>query len=193
MTKIDFIYYWKQSFNEILPFCADLKFNYPDRWFRIHSLPDAKRYADTEEEYQIILERQNQLFDTVFGKGTDIMIVFSICTYDVTNDNYTKVIDFNEFEKLETINLSQREPENYEDNVFLDLYVKNTNWHKNKYDNILKAIADDEIRMLFICPSKNRVIAPYDGGIDVIMENKSARNMMKIEFMDWLSQRNDGL
>ncbi len=190
---MNFIRYWQQNFSEILPFCADLKFYYPEKWFRIHSLPESKRYADTNEEYQIILERQNQLFDTVFGVGADIIIVFSLCTYDVTNDNYAKVIDFNDYKKLETISLSQREPENYEDNVYLELYVKNDKWQKNKVNKILKAIADDEIRMLLICPKKNRVITPYDGGVDVIMENKSARNQMKITFKDWLSHRKDGL
>ena len=53
--------------------------------------------------------------------------------------------------------------------------------------------ADDEIRMLFVCPSKNRIIAPYDGGVDVIMDNKTAKDEMKIMYKHWLSDRNDGL
>ncbi len=131
--------------------------------------------------------------DTVIGEGTNIILIFGVVTYDITYPNYENVINYGDFEKQKTINLSQREPENYEDNIFLDLYVKYAKWHKNKYNKILRAIADDEVRFLFICPSKNRIIGPYDGGIDVIMENKIARDDMKKVFKDWLSDRDDGL
>ncbi|VAW36449.1 hypothetical protein MNBD_GAMMA01-192 [hydrothermal vent metagenome] len=191
-NKIDFNTYWQKEFSEFLPFCHSLKYNYPDRWFRIHSLPNSKRYADTKDEYQTIINRQNQLFDTVIGERTNIMLVFAICTYDVTNENYAKIIDYKEFRKIKTINLSQTEPENYEDNIFLDIYVKYTRWHKNEYNKILKAIADDKVRFLFVCPSKNRIIGPYDGGVDVIMENEVARDKMKIKYKNWLSNREDG-
>lgn len=190
---MNFKKYWKQEFSNYLPFCEQIRDSYNQRWFRIHNLPKSKRCADTEEEYQIILNRQNQLIETVIGEETEILIVFGICTYDITNDNYAKFIDYKEFEKVETINLSEREPENYDDNIFIDLYVKHTKWHKDKFNKILKAIADDEIRMLFVCPSKNRIIAPYDGGVDVIMDNKTAKDEMKIMYKHWLSDRNDGL
>lgn len=185
--------YWKQEFSNLLPFCHHFRFSYNHRWFRVHNLPKSKRYADSEEEYQILLDRQNQLFDTIFGEEAEIMIVFGIFTHDITNDNYAEIINYNEFEKIETINLSEREPDNYEDNIFLDLYVKYTKWHNTKFDEILKAIANDEIRMLFVYPSKNRIIAPYDGGVDILMENKTAKDEMKTVYKHWLSNRKDSL
>ncbi|MCK5831651.1 MAG: hypothetical protein KAH20_15255 [Methylococcales bacterium] len=185
--------YWKQEFPNLLPFGYELRHHFPERWFRIHSLPKSKRYADTEEEYQIIFDRQNQLFDAIFGEGTKIIIVFGLCTNDITNDNYNNIFDYNKFEKVNSIDLNQFQPENYDENIFLDIYTKIDKWHKNSYNKILKAIADDEIRMLFICPSKNRVVVPYDGGVDIIVENETARDKFKSKYIKWLSYREDGL
>ncbi len=193
MQTNDFNNYWEKEFKKLVPFCHHFRDDYAHRWFRIHSLPKSKRYADTQEEYQIILNRQNHLCDTIIGEGNKIMLVFGICTYDVTNDNYAKIIDYKDFQKVKTINLSKREPENYENNIFLDIYVKYTTWESCKFDKILKAIADDEIRMLFVYPSKNRIVAPYDGGVDVIMESEAKRDELKLKFKKWLSFRKDGL
>lgn len=36
-------------------------------WFRIHSLPESKRYADTTEEYELLLNRHNEIITDCFG------------------------------------------------------------------------------------------------------------------------------
>lgn len=40
--------------------CA-LSARHPDRWVRFHSLPDSKRYAETEQEYEVILDRHHRV------------------------------------------------------------------------------------------------------------------------------------
>jgi len=59
-------------------------------------------------------------------------------------------------------------------------------------NQILKAIADDEIRAMFICPSRNCIISPYDGGVDIIVDSTKRRNELKEKYKNWLSEREDG-
>eukprot|EP01029_Cantina_marsupialis_P025320 TRINITY_DN6691_c0_g3_i2.p1 TRINITY_DN6691_c0_g3~~TRINITY_DN6691_c0_g3_i2.p1 ORF type:complete len:194 (-),score=6.83 TRINITY_DN6691_c0_g3_i2:304-885(-) len=193
MTEIEFIDYWSKEYPESFPIGHELKWVYEDRWFRIHSLPNSKRYADTEDEYKIILDRQNNLIEDLIGTGVEIAISFGLYTDDITNNNYKELTDYGEFRKVLTIHLHKERPEEYEDETYFDIYTKIESWKKNDHNEILRAIADDEIRAMIVCPSKQCIIAPYDGGIDIIVNSTEVRNKLKLKYKDWLSEREDGL
>lgn len=193
MTEIEFIDYWNKEYPEAFPIGHELKWVYEDKWFRIHSLPSSKRYADTEHEYKIILDRQNHLIEDLIGEGTEIAISFGLYTDDITNNNYKELTDFGEFRKVLTINLHKERPEEYENETYFDIFFKTEKWHKYKNDEILKAIADDEIRAMLVCPSKHCIIAPYDGGVDIIVDSTDKRDELKMKYKNWTSEREDGL
>ena len=67
MTKEQFEKFWISTFPDTLPISHLFKFDYKDRWFRIHSLPKSKRYADNENEWEILLSRQNQIINDLLG------------------------------------------------------------------------------------------------------------------------------
>jgi len=193
MIESEFINYWNKEYPESFPINHELKWNYPDRWFRIHSLPESKRYADSEDEYKIILDRQNKLINDLVGQESEVAISFGLYTNDITNDNYKELTDFGEFLKVLTIDLHKERPEEYEDEMYFDIYVKTEKWESGKRDKILKAIADDEIRAMFVSPSNKCVIAPYDGGVDVIVNSTQKRDNLKAKYGNWLSDREDGM
>ncbi len=193
MIESEFINYWNKEYPESFPINHELKWNYPDRWFRIHSLPESKRYADSEDEYKIILDRQNKLINNLIGQESEVAISFGLYTNDITNDNYKELTDFGEFLKVLTIDLHKERPEAYEDEMYFDIYVKTEKWESGKRDKILKAIADDEIRAMFVSPSNKCVIVPYDGGVDVIVNSTEKRDNLKAKYKDWLSDREDGM
>lgn len=193
MQEKEFIDYWNLNYPDALPINYELKSVYPDRWFRIHSLPESKRYAENEFEYQTILDRQNTLINDLFGENTEIIISFGLYTSALSNDNNKKLTDFGEFDRVQTIPLHVVNPTDYEDEYYFDVYIKVDNWIKNAKNAILKAIADDEIRAMFICPSKNCIIAPYDGGVDIIVDSTEKRDELKLKYKDWLSEREDEL
>jgi hypothetical protein len=193
MTDSEFIDYWNKEYPESYPIGNELKWVYEDKWFRIHSLPNSKRYADTEDEYKIILDRQNNLIEDLIGEGTEIAISFGLYTDVITNNNYKELTNFGEFRKVLTINLHKERPEEYEDETYFDIYTKIENWNKDDNNEILRAIADDEIRAMIVCPSKQCIIAPYDGGVDIIVNSTDVRNELKLKYKDWLSERKDGL
>ncbi len=193
MSESEFIDYWNKEYPESFPINHELKWNYPDRWFRIHSLPESKRYADNEDEYKIILARQNKLINDLIGQESEVVISFGLYRNDITNDNYKELTDFGEFLKVLTIDLHKERPEEYEDKMYFDIFVKTEKWESGKRDKILKAIADDEIRAMFVSPSNRCVIAPYDGGVDVIVNSTEKRDNLKAKYGNWLSDREDGM
>jgi hypothetical protein len=180
MKVSEFIDYWNKVYPESFPINHELKEIYKDRWFRIHSLPESKRYAETEDEYKMLLDRQNQLINDLIGKESEVAISFGLYTDDITNDNHKEITDFGEFEE-------------YENEMYFDIYVKSEKWENGKMDEILKAIATDEIRAMFVSPSNKCVIAPYDGGVDVIVDSTEKRDKLKTKYKGWLSDRQDGM
>jgi len=193
MTEEEFNKYWETKYPESPPIKHELKWIYKDRWFRIHSLPESKRYAETDAEYQIILDRQNKLINDLFGEENKIIISFGLYTDEITNDNYTELTEFGEFKKVQKINLHKIRPEYYKHGEFFAIYIKNDFWKSEAKNEILKAIANDEIRAMFICPSRECIIAPYDGGVDIVVKSIEKRNELKNKYKDWLSERKDGL
>lgn len=193
MTEGEFIDYWNKEYPESFPINHELKWVYPNRWFRIHSLPESKRYAETSDDYKIILDRQNELINDLMGEESEVVISFGLYSNDLTNNNYKELTDFGEFIKVFTIDLHKERPEEYEDEMYFDIYAKTETWTKGKRDEILKAIADDEIRAMFVSPSKKCIIAPYDGGVDVIVDSPEKRDRMKVKYSEWLSIREDGM
>ncbi len=193
MTESDFINYWNKEYPKSLPINHELKLVYPDRWFRVHSLPESKRYAESADEYKIILDRQNQLIDDLLGEETEVAISFGLYTNDITNENYKELTDFGEFQKVLTVDLQKERPEEYEDEMYFDIFVKIEFWKRESRNEILKAIADDEIRAMFVSVSKKCVIAPYDGGVDVIVDSTEKRDRLKAKYRDWLSDREDAI
>ncbi|WP_420552256.1 DUF3885 domain-containing protein [Tenacibaculum aiptasiae] len=191
MTESEFIDFWKKEYPESLPINHELKTIYPDRWFRIHSLPKSKRYAENENEYKIILNRQNQLIDDLIGDKSEVAISFGLYQWDSINDNYKKLTEFGEFQKVLRIDLQKERPKEYEDEMYFDIYIKTENWESGKRDQILKSIADDKIRAMFVSPSRKCIIAPYDGGVDVIVDSTEKRDTLKIKYKDWLPDRKD--
>ena len=193
MTESEFINYWNKEYPEALPINHELKWVYANRWFRIHSLPESKRYAETAEEYKILLDRQNQLIDDLIGEESEVAISFGLYTDDITNNNYRELTDFGEFQKVLTIDLHKERPKEYEDKMYFDIFVKTEYWKKESRNEILKAIADDEINAMFVCPSKKSIVAPYGGGVDLIFDSTEKRDRLKSKYKDWLSDREDGM
>jgi hypothetical protein len=61
------------------------------------------------------------------------------------------------------------------------------------FDSILKSIANDEWRLFFINPISLSIIAPYDGGVDLILKDEKTQRFYKKKYTNWLSERKDGM
>lgn len=193
MNQEEFNKFWEINYPESYPIGHELKSVYPNRWLRIHSLPESKRYAETDNDYQIILERQNQLISDLFEENTEIIVSFGLYETELTKQDSKERTEFGEFEKSKTLDLHKIRTKEYEEDSFYDVYFKSDIWKKNSKNEILKAIADDEFRAIFISPKQKCIVAPYDGGMDIIANTQEKRDELKTKYKDWLSEREDGL
>jgi hypothetical protein len=148
------------------------------RWLRIHSLPESKRYAQTNEESDALLHRQNSVIDDLIEQKAEINVVINFIEIDsflFRMFNFTNigvVVD----NKAETVFQS---------------FIFETTWETNGLNPLLLEIADDILRAFII--GENCLIAPYDGGMDLIFKDTTTRDFYKLKYKNWLSAREDGL
>lgn len=197
MTASDFQRLWDAVSPKTAPIPYTLKFAYPDRWFRIHSLPGSKRYAETPEEKSILLGRQNELMTDLLGSDAAAVLVTGDYCSSLPAAAHITIRDplFHPyaFTQVEPVDLHAYYPE--EDFGPGRLYrpaFAETFWSPHRHDPLLMGIADDVQRAVFISPANHAVVAPYDGGIDCILKDTAARDVYKVKYKEWLSPRDDG-
>ncbi len=197
MTSEQFDTFWTSTYPDTIPLAHYFKHDYKDRWFRIHSLPESKRYPDSEEEWRILLNRQNTIITDLLGDNSEVLLVSGDYHSDEHEELYpienVKSISSINFIPLQLIDLHKYSPDQYDQGqIFRPMFSEQV-WQKNKFDNILKDIADDILRVFFVSTTKNCLVAPYDGGIDFVLKDTETRNLYKRKYSDWLSEHNDGL
>jgi hypothetical protein len=177
MNKLEFDLFWQKKYPGTLPINNLFGLTLKNRWIRIHSLPESKRYAETEAEYSIIFERQNTIISDLIAYNEKIKVVI----------NYI-AIDSPFFAKYDLSNIGVF-VDNEGETVYQS-FIFEIKWQQNIINDVLKEIADDQLRAYII--GKNCLISPYDGGVDIYLKDKATRDLYKNKYKDWLSQRDDG-
>lgn len=197
MKKEEFNKYWYLNYPESVPIAYLFKYKYTDRWFRIHSLPNSKRYADNNTELELLLSRQNEIITDLFGIKTPILIV--VGDYNFRGKRTAHITMKEEvfkpysFTRVENINLYEVDAEEYtEDEIYRPAFAQSV-WMPKFHDTLLKEIANDNTRAFFISFDKSIIVAPYDGGVDFIVKNSWTKENYRNKYSDWLSDREDGL
>jgi len=196
MTKEEFKTFWTLTYPDTIPISYSFKKKYSERWFRIHSLPDSKRYAESENEWGILLERQNQIITDVFGENEKILLVTGEYNWDESatfNTDEEAVFKPFDFIHLDNIDLFHFKSEEYDKGDFYKPAFAETIWNSNQHDKLLKEIANDNLKAFFISIDKSVIVAPYDGGIDFVFKNIQTKDFYKKQYTNWLSERVDGL
>ena len=195
MNKEQFDIFWRTFYPDTVPIPCYFKDNYSDRWFRIHSLPDSKRYAENEQELKFLLERQNQIITDLIGDKTQVLIVTGEFSCGEAQEFITEeenvFTDYN-FIHLDDIDLFELNPEDYDEgDVYRPAFAEIV-WTTNSHNLLLMEIANDNIRAFFVSIDKETIIAPYDGGIDFILRDCETKEQYKQKYKSWLSTRIDG-
>ncbi|WP_271220352.1 DUF3885 domain-containing protein [Streptosporangium carneum] len=169
------------------PIAYELRDRHADRWVRFHSLPESKRYAETEDEYEIILDRHHRVLAEL-GSEEGLYVIagyFEDARGRVSPDpRHPGAVPWLTIEP--------------DDRSFfvipLRLHVSTTSHDRRILDPLLRAVADDEISYAIIAPLDLRwLYHPYDGGADVIAPTAHERDVLKDRHTDWLSAHPAGL
>jgi hypothetical protein len=196
MTKEEFNTHWTKTFPKTNPISHLFKHDYSERWFRIHSLPESKRYAANDADWEILLSRQNEIITDLFGVDNTLLLVTG--DYDLGDQKTIHVTDDEEifkpfsFVRLDNIELNKIDAERYDEPDIYRPAFAQTIWKPNYHDKLLREIANDNTRAFFVSFEKNVIVAPYDGGVDFVLKDSLTREKYKIKYKQWLSEREDG-
>jgi hypothetical protein len=190
----DFRAYWQAHFPTCPPVSYLFKLRLSERWFRIHSLPESKRYPDNATEMAMLLARQNALLSDVIGVGQPCALILGDYGRGVMNADPDVVA----FKPRVVWHLPKHDydPVNSDDvapPLTLTLSVAALRWQPGALDALLRRVAEEQRAHAFVMRLDGaRLFAPYDGGADVVLRDSAERDAFKTRYCEWLSQTPSG-
>ncbi len=185
--------FWSAEYQKTLPIADDLKAHYPERWIRIHTLPGSKRWPATEEEYEIILDRHNSVLHYLAAGRSQLYLVTAEYTQAMNaSRSIETLLRVDPHAQLwQAVSMSQIDPD---DTGYWQLYSSEWTWRQGVFDDILRLVADDQLRGVMIVSTAGRwIYHPYDGGADILMSIPSERAKIAREYEEWVSKHPEGL
>ena len=168
-----------------------LRAELPERWLRVHSLPDAKRYADTPIEYSTLLTRHNAVATAVLGIGAKCLLFVGRPEGDLQWQSErqtlpgTKETTFTLFKSV----ADDDEPAQ----MAMNFWCAPVRWHPERFNELLRAVADDEEDyIIFASLQTGEIYAPYDGGADLILGSSTRCAELKQKFAAWMPHHPSG-
>ena len=188
--------FWKQHFPDCPPVSYLFKQRLADRWFRFHSLPESKRYPDNEIEVAQLLARQSTVLLDVIGIGECCLVSGHYSSSPPIEEQCSTLNEFKfqKFLRLPQQNFEPDELELDEELIYLELFCGTHQLEYGSLDAVLLCVANWQIINFFVVNcDRQRIFAPYDGGVDVILKNSEERDEFKAKYQDWLSSHPQGL
>ena len=187
--------WWTSAFPDAPPLGHRLRLAYPDRWLRIHSLPESRRYPSDAAELELLLDRHQAVADELLGRERACMLVTPTWTPAELGERRTLAacFDAREFECVAV----EAEPDP-DDPVgrWTCFWALETTWDPARDRAIVAEVADDQLRAVWLSfdgPHGPEVYAPYDGGADLILADPARRGALASRWAAWLSRRPDGM
>ena len=162
---------WHSFYEERVPIAYLLREQLPDFWFRIHSLPESKRYAENETETQEVLRRHNTVAGEVLSEQSQC--IWFVPDYALQRYSST-------FAEFSGDFFLRHENENGR----IVLLAALTFWQHQKFDSVLRLVADDVVRYV---SQSGKIFEPYDGGADLFLNSTERRDELRARFSEWLS------
>ncbi|MFC1834094.1 hypothetical protein ACFL2Q_05085 [Thermodesulfobacteriota bacterium] len=187
---LDLSAFWNSQFPDCLPLAHLLRDFHRDRWIRFHTLPDSKRYPETEEEVQTILRRHNMLIDELSGSGAELLLLTTSGSLEEEPVRNAQVAALDSSAVFWRTIQDHDVDEEWNWRLFASRWL----WRKGILDPILKLVVEEEIRnVMLLSVPKRWIYHPYDGGADVILSTPTERDRLRDAHMDWLSNHPSGL
>lgn len=179
--------WWQSHYGSATPIAHILRHQIPDRWFRIHSLPESKRYAETPDEYLVLFTRHNTIATEILGSLSRCLLLVGRYTehpeLNIHSQSLLKLKDAN-FTLFDAV----EEPD------LISIWCAPITWATGRFDDIIKAVADNQdANILFASLETGEAYAPYDGGADLFLGSTVRRDELKQRYNRWLSKHPQGL
>jgi hypothetical protein len=188
---------WRRHYPHHHPVGYMMRWGGAEHWLRFHSLPSSKRHADTHQERQILLARQNELAKEVLGADATCWLVQAcwvtpegMIDYANELDPFRACREFKltfawRFRASDEVKTSDEDEDPREH--FWDIQAGLHQWKNGVFDELLLAIADERAApTLWFSSVTGSVFAPYDGGIDLFLPAVSMVERLASAHRDWL-------
>lgn len=167
----------------------------PLNWIRFHSLPESKRYPETDEERSLLLARQFTLADEVIGHGASCWMIQNC--WPTQPDEICDTEDFwpSETFGLQPSFLYEFDPDDPEaDDRPWTARAGTVAWHGERFAKVLSEVAEDRLHyILWMSRRTGAVFAPYDGGVDLFLPSDAEVERLRATYHGWLSKHPLGL
>ena len=189
-----FLTFWRSQYGNCPPVGYLLRESFPDRWLRVHSLPDAKRYADTARELVTVLTRQNTVATDLLGADGPAVLVASPSHTPVLVRPARGERQYSRLRLEPLMIIVETDPADKQSGWSIPLSSVHIHWHSGALDDVLADVANDLLKPFAIVSKTNaRVYAPYDGGADLILGSPEERDAYRAKYEAWLSPHPSGL
>ena len=164
-------------------------------WVRFHNLPQSKRWPSNEQEFAEVLRRQNALLAELDpGKSIVIITAEWSNTPSPAGQESSKRSQLAPDARYWQTFLENPEEQDEKFHSYRHVYVSRHTWTSGAVDELLLAVADEQLGgVLITTENLEWFFCPYDGGVDVFLHNKPARDALKERHKDWLSDTASGL
>ncbi|MFI2363049.1 hypothetical protein [Promicromonospora sp. NPDC019610] len=184
---------WTAGAGDAIPVSWSVRPHNAERWVRFHSLPDSKRYADTEDEYQLLLDRHFQVLTALRGEDRSELIAVH-ARWDArgrfqATSEFRRVAQDWDFWRI----FSDEQEDEADNLATLYAFVRQLPLDRDVLDPLLRRVADDIDRTVFTNEAVEWIYAPYDGGADVIARTSADRDALRSQHAGWLSSHPTGM
>lgn len=158
---------------------------------RFHSLPESKRYAETESEYVQVARRHLAVLDDLAGGVTSelLVVAHSWSEDDQPHSPDAEVASLISTQYWGRVPADPRDPQSW----FTHFHLGSLKLADPNLALLLLLVADEEASVVIFNASLSWLYAPYDGGADVIARDLAQRDQLRERYQDWLSRRPSGL
>lgn len=204
MLATDFDAYWRATYPEVVPLGHLLRTTYPRRWLRLYSLPEGQRYPADAADWDELLRRHFTAFADLVGEPAELFLVTG--EYDFADNAHSEPWSFTADGPLQglaftplppvalhTLPPDPRVPDEHRPGDVFRPVCARLWWTAATGEGLLRAIAEEQLRAFFVSVEYGCILAPYDGGLDLIFPGEAARNHFRDRHRRWVSSRADGL
>ena len=194
MNDDAFLAFWRSHYGDCPPAGFLLHETFPERWFRIHSLPDSKRYADTARETTALLARHNTVATDVLGDGAPCVVVTKAEYNPRVGRPARGHVQFARLQLRPLVVVTANNPNDTGAGWSIPLALARITWQPGALDDVLLDVANALLGpFLIVSETTGRVYAPYDGGADLFLANAIERDEFRGRYEAWLSSHPSGL
>jgi hypothetical protein len=183
---------WENQFGKFYPPEAHLlKYDFSELWIRFHSLPDSKRYPETESDKLIIIQRHNEILNALNKFNDKLYLIRSVWTDHIDTKPKSHGLGMHWRSWV-------RDSDGLE-YIIGHAYYDIIEWKTGVFNDLILNVSDDEESNLMVINSRNfNLYHPYDGGCDIILKrnhNKTEAKIIEFKtiFSEYLSKHPHGL